>query len=73
MDYSRDDKTIGCVPVAVQPAESVSLSRGDQGNWENIEFDQIEIGEQIGGGSVGLVHRGLYKGKPVALKTLVSM
>lgn len=72
MDYSRGDKVTGCRPGAIRP-ESVTLSRGDKGKWENIEFDAVEIGEQIGGGSVGLVHRGLYMGKPVALKTLVSV
>lgn len=40
--------------------------------WKSISFDEIEVGEQIGGGSVGLVHRGNYRGRSVALKTLVS-
>lgn len=41
-------------------------------SWKAISYDEIELGEQLGGGSMGLVHRGTYKGKPVAVKTLVS-
>lgn len=44
---------------------------GEKGYWKTISFDEIELGEKIGGGSVGLVHRGKYLGKEVALKTLV--
>ncbi|CAN0434669.1 unnamed protein product, partial [Laminaria digitata] len=43
------------------------------GNWKTISFEEVEVGEQLGGGSVGLVHRGAYAGKAVALKTLVSV
>ncbi|CAM9587396.1 unnamed protein product [Ectocarpus sp. 12 AP-2014] len=39
-------------------------------SWKTIEFDEIFLGERLGGGSVGLVHRGQYKGKNVAVKTL---
>lgn len=38
--------------------------------WKTIRFDEVEVGERIGGGGVGVVHRGWYKNKPVALKTL---
>lgn len=41
-------------------------------SWEAISYDEIELGEQLGGGSMGLVHRGTYQGEPVAVKTLVS-
>lgn len=48
------------------------LSQGERENWKTISFDEIELGDTIGGGSVGLVHRGSYRGRAVALKTLVS-
>ncbi len=41
-------------------------------SWKAIDLGEIELGEQLGGGSVGLVHRGTYRGELVALKTLVS-
>lgn len=41
-------------------------------SWKTIKFDEILLGERLGGGSVGLVHRGQYKGENVAVKTLVS-
>jgi serine/threonine protein kinase len=40
------------------------------GGWDHIDFDEIEIGERIGGGGVGIVYNGWFKGQPVALKTL---
>lgn len=43
-----------------------------QCSWKTISLDEVELGEQLGGGSVGLVHRGMYQGGNVALKTLVS-
>lgn len=53
--------------------EGPTLSPVDNGNWKTISFEEVEVGEQLGGGSVGLVHRGAYAGKAVALKTLVSV
>lgn len=41
-------------------------------SWKAISYDEIELGEQLGGGSMGLVYRGTYKRKSVAVKTLVS-
>ncbi|KAF0710134.1 Aste57867_5585 [Aphanomyces stellatus] len=40
------------------------------GGWKNIPFADLTVGEKIGGGGVGIVHRGKYRGRPVALKTL---
>ncbi|GMH84723.1 hypothetical protein TrST_g13221 [Triparma strigata] len=40
------------------------------GDWKEIPFESIEILEQIGGGGVGLVHRGYYQDREVAVKTL---
>lgn len=39
-------------------------------NWANIDFDEIELGERIGGGGVGIIYKGWWRNKPVALKTL---
>lgn len=47
------------------------IHEGNKVEWKTIELDEIEVQEQIGGGSVGIVHRGKYKGESVALKTLV--
>lgn len=52
--------------------EGHTLSSVVRGNWKEISFEEVELGEQLGGGSVGLVHRGAYAGKAVALKTLVG-
>lgn len=41
-------------------------------HWRAISVDEVDVGEQLGGGSVGLVHRGTYSGDAVAVKTLVS-
>jgi serine/threonine protein kinase len=38
--------------------------------WANVPFHEIEVGDRIGGGGVGIIYRGTWKRKPVALKTL---
>lgn len=50
-------------------------SKGDtdgQGlvGWANVDFSEIELGERIGGGGVGIIYKGWFRDKPVALKTL---
>lgn len=55
----------------VEPQNMGSFSQ-DECSWKAIRLDEVELGEQLGGGSVGLVHRGMYRGERVALKTLVS-
>jgi serine/threonine protein kinase len=40
------------------------------GGWEHINFDEIDLGDRIGGGGVGIVYNGWFRGQPVALKTL---
>ena len=40
------------------------------GGWEHINFDEIDLGDRIGGGGVGIVYNGWFRGRPVALKTL---
>jgi len=40
-------------------------------SWAHIDFEtEIEVGERIGGGGVGVIYSGWYKDQPVALKTL---
>ncbi|CAM9229101.1 unnamed protein product, partial [Choristocarpus tenellus] len=41
-------------------------------SWTNIQFNEVTIGERIGGGAVGIVQKGWYKGREVALKTLFN-
>lgn len=38
--------------------------------WANVDFADIELGERIGGGGVGIIYKGWFREKPVALKTL---
>lgn len=38
--------------------------------WANVSFGEIDLGERIGGGGVGIIYRGFWKNQPVALKTL---
>ena len=48
-------------------------SMGDTENdgWNQIDFERdIEIGERIGGGGVGVIYKGWLRDEPVALKTL---
>lgn len=39
-------------------------------DWKNVDFSEIELGDRIGGGGVGIVYKGWWKDEPVALKTL---
>lgn len=41
--------------------------------WKDISFEDIELGNRIGGGGVGVVYEGWLGNKAVALKTLVSL
>eukprot|EP00598_Pedospumella_elongata_P014136 CAMPEP_0184992826 /NCGR_PEP_ID=MMETSP1098-20130426/42785_1 /TAXON_ID=89044 /ORGANISM="Spumella elongata, Strain CCAP 955/1" /LENGTH=299 /DNA_ID=CAMNT_0027518533 /DNA_START=33 /DNA_END=932 /DNA_ORIENTATION=- len=38
--------------------------------WANLNFNEVEMGERIGGGGVGIIYKGWYRDEPVALKTL---
>jgi hypothetical protein len=35
----------------------ISISTG--GSWNHIDFSDIEIGDQIGGGGVGIIYKGI--------------
>lgn len=41
-----------------------------EGSWKSLDFADIEVGERIGGGGVGVVYEGWFRGEHVALKTL---
>lgn len=47
-----------------------STSSSSLPGWAHIPFDEIELGECIGGGGVGMIYNGWWKNEPVALKTL---
>jgi serine/threonine protein kinase len=38
--------------------------------WANVNFSEIDIGDRIGGGGVGIIYKGWWGDRPVALKTL---
>ena len=38
--------------------------------WANVNFSEIELGDRIGGGGVGIIYKGWWRDEPVALKTL---
>ena len=51
--------------------ESKAESKSDStGGWKKIEFKDIELGDRIGGGGIGVIYNGWFKGQEVALKTL---
>ena len=51
--------------------ESKESGGSDSTGWQHIDFDKdIELGDMIGGGGVGVIYKGWLKGEEVALKTL---
>lgn len=45
----------------------------DEGEgWLHLEFADIEIGDKIGGGGVGIIYNGWFREEPVAVKTLMD-
>ncbi len=50
--------------------ESKSEDGDNLPGWANIDFGDIELGDRIGGGGVGVIYKGWLNDKPVALKTL---
>lgn len=41
----------------------------DRSSWRHIDVDQIEMGDIIGGGGVGVIYRGVFEKQDVAIKT----
>lgn len=35
-------------------------SRTDDASWSNIDFNEIELGDRIGGGGAGIIYQGIY-------------
>ena len=58
--------------VAIMSSKSDSKDQCDSvvSGWTHIEFSDIEMGEKIGGGGVGLIYKGWFQERPVAVKTL---
>jgi len=51
--------------------EKISSDDNDLVGWTQLDFKRdIEVGDLIGGGGVGVIYKGWYKGEEVALKTL---
>jgi serine/threonine protein kinase len=46
--------------------------RSDQSDDWEIEYDELEVGEQLGAGGYGAVHKATWKGTEVAVKVMVS-
>jgi serine/threonine protein kinase len=55
---------------AAADAKSSADDSQEVSGWANVDFSEIELGDQIGGGGVGLIYKGWWKDQPVALKTL---
>ena len=43
----------------------------DLSSWHMINFKDLKLGDRIGGGGVGVVYNGFWKGEPVAIKVCV--
>lgn len=41
-----------------------------ESTWYHADRSEVELGERIGGGGVGVIYHGYFRGEPVALKTL---
>lgn len=75
-EYDESTRTIGYSPGSGAP---ISNSRRHRGTlWEHpvivasrIPVDRIEMGEIISHGAFGLVYRGRFRGRDVAIKTLL--
>jgi predicted Ser/Thr protein kinase len=40
--------------------------------WTQIDFEKdIEVGDRIGGGGVGIIYKGWFRDEPVALKVSI--
>jgi serine/threonine protein kinase len=49
----------------------VLFKRRERDDWE-IEYDELEVGDVLGTGGFGEVHRALWKGTEVAVKVMAS-
>ena len=53
----------------------MSESKSEAAPWKHFKFEDIELGEIIGGGGVGIIYTGWIKGQneTIALKTLFDV
>jgi len=40
--------------------------------WDNLNINDLEVGNKIGGGGIGVIHTGYFGNRPVAIKTLFN-
>ena len=48
------------------------MSEDKESSWTHIDFEELEVGDQIGGGGLGIVHKGWWGNDQVALKILAN-
>lgn len=51
-------------------ADAFSEAKNSDSQWRNIDIEDVEVGDQIGGGGFAIVYEGYWKDRRVALKTL---
>jgi len=58
-----------CVLLALMVALLIVIKRksSQSADWE-IEYDELEVGEQLGAGGYGAEHKATWKGTEVAVK-----
>ena len=49
----------------------IKLKGNKSDDWE-IAYDELEVGEQLGAGGYGEVHKAVWKGTEVAVKVMAS-
>jgi hypothetical protein len=59
------------VCVAVGLAVYVRMSGDKEDDWE-VDMAELEMGEQLGAGGYGEVHKAMWKGTEVAVKMMIS-
>ena len=52
---------------------STNSNSSKRGGWRHIDFEELEVGERIADGGVGVVQQGYWRGESVALKTLFDV
>ena len=69
--FSSSSSTTSSSAPSQSPPSSSSSSSSDGGTqWTQVDPDDIEIGQRIGGGGFAIVYEGRWRGQHVAFKTL---
>jgi hypothetical protein len=65
--------SLGRQPAAASSGHSTQLFSGHSNaqQWEDVNYEDVILGKKLGGGGFAIVYSGTWKGKSVALKTLV--